>query len=363
MDLLKRLNEPSQTKRGNDTNDYAIFARPLTARLLEAMNLDKTYTRVEGDYLYYETNQDKQRVLDLTGGYGSNLLAHRHPRLLAALNKWNEDGSPSMTQGSQRKVAGELARKISEILQGETSDGPWVTNLSNTETEAIEASIKHSQLHFKHKLIDINQQIEKEMNQALIKVQRSETKIERKILLKLKTEIINKTDELKMNEERRSYLLHQVANVHDMDSLVSLIREINRLQLNQRPKFIALKKAYHAKTLEALSITSNEHFRNDFYLGDEFNTQTIFISAHDDLNTISEVIESTKQDLVFIASGPQGIVISKHSFSLVAGAFAEPIQGEAGVIEVPSQTLAILKKFSLQENFLLRYEFGKSAKQ
>ena len=81
------------------------------------------------------------------------------------------------------------------------------------------------------------------MNQALIKVQRSETKIERKILLKLKTEIINKTDELKMSEERRSYLLHQVANVHDMDSLVSLIREINRLQLNQRPKFIALKKA------------------------------------------------------------------------------------------------------------------------
>jgi acetylornithine/succinyldiaminopimelate/putrescine aminotransferase/predicted amino acid dehydrogenase len=356
MDLLKRLNEQSQPKRGNDKNDYAVFARPLTARLLEAMNLDKTYIRGEGDYLYYEINQEKQRVLDLTGGYGSNILGHRHPRLLAALNQWNQDGSPSMTQGSQRKVAGELARKISEILQRETSEGPWVTNLSNSGTEAIEAAIKHSQLHFKHKLIEINQQIEKEMNQALIKVQRSEAKIERKILLKLKTEIINKTDELKMGDERRSYLLHQVANVHDMDSLVSLIREINRLQLNQRPKFIALKKAYHGKTLGALSITSNEHFRNDFYLGDEFNTQTIFISAHDDLNTISEVIESTKQDLVFIASGPQGIVISKHSFSLVAGAFAEPIQGEAGVIEVPSQTLAILKKFSLQENFLLVFD-------
>ena len=308
MDLLKRINEQSQTKRANDVNDYAVFARPLTAKLLEPMNLDKTYTRGEGDYLYYEKNQNLQN-----------------------------------------------ARKISEV--------PWVTNLSNSGTEAIEAAIKQSQLHFKHKLIEISQQIEKEMNQALIKVQRSESKIERKILLKLKTEIVNKTDELKMTEERRSYFLHQLANVHDMDSLVSLIREINLLQLNQRPKLIALKKAYHGKTLGALSITSNEHFRNDFYLGDEFNTQTIFISAHDDLNTISEVIESTKQDLVFIASGPKGIVISKHSFSLVAGAFAEPIQGEAGVIEVPSQTLAILKNFSLQENFLLRYEFGKSAKQ
>ena len=358
MDILTKLKDLSKTGQSNasNDNDYGAYARPLTARLLEAMNLAKTYTSGQGDYLYYENNHKMLRVLDLTGGYGSNLLGHRHPHLLETLNGWTQNGSPSMTQGSQRKISGELAKKISEILQRETSEGPWVTNLSNSGTEAIEAALKHSQLYFKHKLIDLNQQIEKEMNQALIIIRRSDASFQRKILLKLKTEIINKTDELRMNDERRSYFLHQIANIHDIDAMVSLIREINRLQLNQRPKFIALKKAYHGKTLGALSITSNEGFRNDFYLGDEFNSQTIFISAHDDLKTIEEVIESTKQDLIFIGSGPQGIVVSKHAFSLVAGAFAEPIQGEAGVLEVPSQTLAILKKFSLQENFLLVFD-------
>lgn len=356
MNKLTNFIDQSNKRRENAADDYGVFARPLTARLLEAMNLSKAYTRGQGDYLYYENNQKTERVLDLTGGYGSNLLGHRNPRLLQTLNEWNQNGSPSMTQGSQRKASGELARKISEIMQRETSEGPWVTNLSNSGTEAIEAAMKHSQLHFRHKLIDLAQEIEKEMNQALIKVRRSDAATQRKTLLKLKTEITNKTDELRMSEERRSYLLHQLANAHDIDALVSLIREINRLQLNQRPKFIALKKAYHGKTLGALSITSNENFRNDFFLGDEFNTQTIFISAHDDLKTIEGHIESTKQDLIFIAGGPQGIIVTKHAFSLIAGAFAEPIQGEAGVIEVPSQTLAILKKFSLQENFLLVFD-------
>jgi acetylornithine/succinyldiaminopimelate/putrescine aminotransferase/predicted amino acid dehydrogenase len=356
MSTFPGLNEHLKKKHENATDDYGVYARPLTARLLEAMNLAKAYTRGQGDYLYYDNNQQRQRVLDLTGGYGSNLLGHRHPRLLNALSEWNSNGAPSMTQGSQRKASGELAKKLSEILQRETSEGPWVTNLSNSGTEAIEAAIKHSQLHFKHKLTDISQEIEKEMNQALIKVRRSEPALQRKILLKLKTEIINKTDELRMSEERRSYLLHQLANTHDIDSLVSLLREINGLQINQRPKFISLKKAYHGKTLGALSITSNENFRNDFFLGDEFNTQTIFISAHDDLEALEKIIEGTRQDLIFIAGGPQGIVVTKHAFSLVAGAFAEPIQGEAGVIEVPSQSLAILKKFSLQENFLLIFD-------
>ncbi len=348
--------EPSKVKNQTSNDDYMVFARPLTARLLDAMNLAKNFSSGQGDYLYFERNQKSIRVLDLTGGYGSNLLGHRHPRLLGAIDEWNKSGAPSMTQGSQRKAAGELAKKLSDILERETSEGPWVTNLSNSGTEAIEAAMKHCQLHFRHKLIELSQEIEKEMNQALIKIRRSEPTLQRKILFKLKTEIANKTEHLNMNDERKSFFLHQLANALDINELVELIREINAKQINQRPKFISLKKAYHGKTLGALSLTSNESFRHDFFLGDEFNSQTIFISAHDDLNTLGQIIEENKQDLLFIASGPRGIAVTKHSFSLFAGAFAEPIQGEAGVLEVPSNTLAVLKKFSLQENFLLVFD-------
>jgi len=346
----------SKKQDSNQSDDYREYARPLTARLLESMNLNKAYLRGLGDYLYYEQNQKTVRVLDLTGGYGSNLLGHRHPSLLALVDQWTQNGAPSMTQGSQRKAAGLLTKKISEILSKETNEGPWVTNLSNSGTEAIEAAMKHCQLHFRHKLVEIAQEIEKEMNQALIRINRSEEGLKRKALLRLKTELTNKTENLKMSSERRSYLLHQLSNAQDLESLVSLLREINKSQMNQRPKFIALKKSYHGKTLGALTLTSNENFRNDFYLGDEFNTQTIFISSHADLETVNQVIEDSKQDLIFLASTPQGVIVTKHSFSTLAGAFAEPIQGEAGVLEVPANTLAILKKYSLQENFLLVFD-------
>lgn len=356
--MNKSLNatEPESSINESDNSSYKDYARPLTAKLLEAMNLSKAYIQGAGDYLFYKKNEKMIRVLDLTGGYGSNLLGHRHPRLLAAIDEWNKTGAPSMTQGSQRKVAGLLTKKISEILQKETSEGPWITNLSNSGTEAIEAAMKHCQLHFRHKLIALSQEIEKELNQSLLKTRLLDEKSQRKVLLRLKSEITNKSEELKMPEERRSYFLHQLSNAQDINSLVDLIREINRLQLNQRPMFISLKKAYHGKTLGALSLTSNEHFRNDFFLGDEFNSQTIFISAHDDLQTINQIIQETKRDLILISASDLNISVAKHSFSLIAGAFAEPIQGEAGVLEVPSSTLAILKKYSLQENFLLVFD-------
>lgn len=346
----------SSPLNSSSSEDYQVYARPLTARLLEAMNLSKNFHSGQGDYLSYQNDEKTRRVLDITGGYGSNLLGHRHPRLLAVVEKWRQDGAPSMTQGSQRKAAGQLAKKISDILQKETAEGPWITNLSNSGTEAIEAAMKHCLLHFKHKSIEINQEIEKELNQSIIKFRRSEPLLQRKILLRLKSEIANKSEELKMSEERRSYLIHQLSNAHSIDELVELLREINRLQIETRPKFISLKKAYHGKTLGALSLTSNESFRNDFYLGDEFNSQTVFISAHSDLHSVEQVIEESKRDLIFIACSDKGMTIAKHSYSLFAGAFAEPIQGEAGVLEVPADTLAILKKFSLQEKFLLVFD-------
>jgi len=74
-------------------------------------------------------------------------------------------------------------------------------------------------------------QLEKEINQVLHKMEMAEPAFQRKSLLRLKGEIIKKIDSLKMREERKSYFLHQLANVHALNSTVELIKEINSLQL------------------------------------------------------------------------------------------------------------------------------------
>ena len=71
------------------------------------------------------------------------------------------------------------------------------------------------------------QTIHEEMDQAVSKAKLGDQAIQRRILIKLKNEIIHQVDELKMSEDRKSYLIHQLSNAQDMDSLASLLKEMN----------------------------------------------------------------------------------------------------------------------------------------
>ena len=335
---------------------YKFYARPLTSKLLEAMELSKHFYHGDGDYLFYEEKGKIHKVLDLTGGYGANLLGHRNKHILAKVQEWHDKGSPSLTQGSHRKVSGELAKKLSDILHAETGEGPWITTFSNSGTEAVEAALKHCLIYFKHKLVELEQEIEKEMNEALLKVKRSDTALQTKFVRNLRAELVDKISDLKMNEERKSYFIHQINNVHSIDELVELVREINKKQMQVRPSFLSLEKSYHGKTMGALSLTFNEGFRDSFYLTGDHNPHTHFISQYIDHDELHALIEKQQLDLIFIGSNQYGVSWAKHSFSTIAGSFAEPIQGEAGVVPVNAPFLALLKKYSLQEDFLLVFD-------
>lgn len=134
MENIIGLNQSPKLSNESGEDSFKFYARPLTSKLLETMELSKYFIQGEGDYLFYDKNQKKQKVLDLTGGYGANILGHRHPKILAKLQEWKDEGAPSLTQGSQRKIAGILAKRISETLKIETGEGPWITTLSNSGT-------------------------------------------------------------------------------------------------------------------------------------------------------------------------------------------------------------------------------------
>jgi acetylornithine/succinyldiaminopimelate/putrescine aminotransferase/predicted amino acid dehydrogenase len=356
MDNQQTILLKQKVDEAQEQDLFRYYARPLTSKLLETMELSKHFYHGEGDYLFYEKNGKVKRVLDLTGGYGANLLGHRNPHIMAKVQEWQEKGAPNLTQGSRRETAGKLAKRISDTLQAETSEGPWITTFSNSGTEAVEAAYKHCLIHFNQKLIEIEQETEKEMNQALIKIKRTEQVLRNKLVRNLRSELASKISELNMNEERKSYFLHQLNNAIEIEELVELVRVINKKQLSQRPTFISLEKSYHGKTMGALSLTYNEGFRNSFYLGNDHNNHTIFVSQYIDTQKMEEIINSTKQDLVLLANTSAGVNWVRQPFSLVAGAFVEPIQGEAGVIPVNTNFLAVLKKFSLQEDFLLVFD-------
>lgn len=116
--------------------------KPRLRALLELLGLDVEYERGEGDYLFHrDAAGGEVKVLDLVGGYGSLLLGHAHPVLVAEAQRLLAARRPLHAQGSRRvlaeRLAGELARR---------AGGDFIAVFANSGAEAVEAALKHALL-------------------------------------------------------------------------------------------------------------------------------------------------------------------------------------------------------------------------
>ena len=116
--------------------------KPRLNQLLHALRLDVCYERGQGDHLYYRDHQGREiEVLDLVGGYGSLLLGHGHPELVATAQGLLSSGRPVHAQGSQRAYAAQLAHELSLRAQAD-----YCVVFGNSGAEAVEAAMKHAML-------------------------------------------------------------------------------------------------------------------------------------------------------------------------------------------------------------------------
>lgn len=119
---------------------YGSYSRPELAELLELVGLDASFVRSEGDVLWRQQADSLVPVLDMVGGYGTNLLGHWHPELVAYAQELLQNRVPVFAQCSMREGAAELSRALAERL------GPYIVHLTNSGTETIEAALKHAYL-------------------------------------------------------------------------------------------------------------------------------------------------------------------------------------------------------------------------
>lgn len=137
---LTRHGEASSGVDPRHAAAYGRLCRPGLVSMLESFDLDATYERGEGDYLWRRLGDESVQVLDLVGGFGANLHGHNHPELVAEAVRRLQDGGPSLVQGSRRSGAAALAQALRERF------GDYVVMLTNTGTETVEAALKHAYL-------------------------------------------------------------------------------------------------------------------------------------------------------------------------------------------------------------------------
>ena len=121
------------------SDDFYQMIKPQLCGLLDLLRIGVVFDRGQGDYLYHHRDGEEVAVLDLVGGYGSLLLGHHHPVLVAEAQRLLAEGRPTHSQGSRHALAGQLAGELTR-----RAGGDYRVVFCNSGAEAVEAAMKHA---------------------------------------------------------------------------------------------------------------------------------------------------------------------------------------------------------------------------
>ena len=131
--------ERPQLKPGHGSRNPQKY-RPGVRQVLRSLGLDVSYDRGCGDSVYRTDQHGAEiEILDLVAGYGTLLLGHNHPILVAEAIRLLTLGRPNHVQGSRRVFAEQLA----DELNRRTGRDDYIL-FANSGTEAVEAAMKHA---------------------------------------------------------------------------------------------------------------------------------------------------------------------------------------------------------------------------
>jgi len=263
---------------------FTRLTSPRRGELLHLARLDKNYIRAEGDYLYYEQWGELKRVLDLVGGFGMNLLGHRHPALVAAAKEFAQGHLPWIAdQGSLRRHEGELATLLASAV-GDLTGQAYIVRLGSTGAEAVEMALAHAFL---------------ERQQRWTRWKRS--------------------------QQRR--FGHRASQ-----KLAQILAVAERIMADAPPRVVVIGGSFHGYSLGARSLLGS---RKNWLFSPMTHLKRVELPSRDDVDVESFL---AAYDLTLPAlAEEQGVVIeSEERFSSIIAAIYEPIQGEGGISETPN---------------------------
>jgi len=156
----------------NNVQQYKTHCRPKLTELLQALKLDKTYSRAEGNYLQTDSGE---KILDLVGGFGCTILGHNHPEVVAEAISALAQGAAINAQGSIRKESAQLAQRLSELTGSQRG---YCVNFSNSGAESIEAAVKHAYKVQFDKVRREYERLTRVLNDLYYKIEREQLEVE-----------------------------------------------------------------------------------------------------------------------------------------------------------------------------------------
>ncbi|MFS8204679.1 aminotransferase class III-fold pyridoxal phosphate-dependent enzyme [Streptomyces sp. CWNU-52B] len=299
------------------------YAEALLTGVLGTFGLDVEYVRAEKNSLYYLDDAGAEvPVLDLVGGWGSLMLGHNHPEIVAYAKELLDAGWPVHSQHSAHPVADQVGALVNGILGREFPGAePYSITFANSGAEAVETAVKHCEFDRVLKVKSLFEQIEWNADVALNAV----------------------LDGSAALPDDTSVLPGDVpvpTTVEEFGALLGAVVEYNVAKAGTTPVFFALERAFHGKLTGSTQFTYNPVFRAAFA---SLGLPVKFVSPTD--VTVFENLVAEQRTAVLDLEVVDGrVTLVERDFPVVAGLIVEPIQGEGGIHELDRAFVARIRE-------------------
>jgi acetylornithine/succinyldiaminopimelate/putrescine aminotransferase/predicted amino acid dehydrogenase/acyl-coenzyme A synthetase/AMP-(fatty) acid ligase len=152
FDTIGRLTDARKDGSGIESIDmvtrmsekYTRYLSPQIGDLMSSLKINYRYHRGSGDSLFTFIHGEEFEIMDVTGGYGTNLLGHSNPLITKTVVDFISSGKISIcNQLSIQNYAGLLAEKLN-LLIGLKTGKSYNVVLGNSGSEAVEIAIHHA---------------------------------------------------------------------------------------------------------------------------------------------------------------------------------------------------------------------------
>ena len=278
---------------------------------ISGIGLDPQYVRAEGNSIWASARDGSEvEVVDLVCGYGSLLLGHNNPEIIAHATEVLNASTPIHSQFSRRPEANEVTAVLNTIARREfgTSD-TYFGVFANTGAEAIEAAVKHAEMDRGMRLQALVTQITEHAEQARTSVTSGEAVVAEASLT-------------------RHGITGSGDAAADFEALRAEVERHNSAAFATTPVIFTLEGGFHGKLAASVQLTHNPTFRTPFT---SLATQARFVPVNsaDAVRPAFEAERTTVFDLVVAGGVVEAVELPAPVFCAF---FAEPIQGEGGIV-------------------------------
>ena len=267
--------------------DYIRFVRPHTGEQMHLLQLDWRFFRAEGDWIWGTSPLGTDvRVLDLLGGYGTNLWGHNPADWIQDVKQFFDDKQVQQAQLSLRTDAAEASREMSRAFEPVFREA-CIVHWASSGSEAVEVALQHALMKYQFRRDDF-------------------PSCQRGLLDALRT-------------KRLTW--------GESGVTVEQILERQQQVLAGTPIVLTLERSFHGRTVAAMGASDSPLLK---YLPSTMGVQKITLDLEKPEAWLEQVQLLTRE-LPYLVERQGQVVVERGEWSPVVGLLVEPVQGEGGI--------------------------------